>query len=336
MNFGQRLKAILNIFHLNSRKLASAIHVDPSSVSRWINNKRTLPPNTLIVDRIVYYILNIDSLDYQKHQFFQLMSPNADISLLNSIQLAKKIKEWLYTPSEPTTEPISEAVQNDSTTLDEVQIKELLMNIKKNTNRTNSVFGLEFINTIDEAILNTDDKKAVEVFHGKQGLHQSMLRLAISLLNDNHPGEILITCQDNFVWFKETEFINLWMDLMSEILKKGHKIKIIYNLAHGLPEVMYLIQKWLPLLKSSNFEAFYYPKYELGLINTTIIVVPGIGCVHSILSEDESTNGSTFFYTDCGITEYFKNKYNKLVLSTKKLVYIFSSSNMLSLHEENI
>jgi len=57
MNFGQRLKSLLFIFNLNSRKLAIAIHVDPSSVSRWINNKRTLPPNNLIVDKIVDYIL---------------------------------------------------------------------------------------------------------------------------------------------------------------------------------------------------------------------------------------------------------------------------------------
>ena len=131
MNFGQRLKTLLFIFNLNSRKLASAIHVDPSSVSRWINNRRTLPPNTLIVDKIVDYFLNIDSLDYQKHQFFQLISPNSDISVVNAIQLAKKMKEWLFTPSESTAAPVKETVQNDDNKLNEIQIKELLINIKK-------------------------------------------------------------------------------------------------------------------------------------------------------------------------------------------------------------
>ena len=334
MNFGQRLKALLYIFNLNSRKLASAIHVDPSSVSRWINNKRTLPPNTLLVDKIVDYILNLDSLNYQKDQFYQLISPNSDISTANSVQLAKKIKEWLFTPSESIAAPVKETVQNDGNKLNEIQIKELLINIKKYTNKTNNVTKFESVNKISDVILNTGDKKTVEVFHGKEGIHQSMLRLAVSLLQQNQPGEILITCPDNFIWFKEIEFMNLWMDLMSEILKKGHSIKIIYNLACGLPEVMYLIQKWLPLLTMGNIDAFYYPKYEFDLICTTIIVVPGIGCVHSILSEDESTHGSTFLYTDYGITEYFKNKYNKLVLSAKKLVYTFSSSNILSLHEE--
>ena len=334
MNFGQRLKTLLYIFNLNSRKLASAIHVDPSSVSRWINNKRTLPPNTLIVDKIVDFILNIDSLDYQKHQFFQLISPNSDIAVMNSIQHAKKLKEWLFTPAKSSHIEGKATAQNDDNKLNEIQIKELLINIKEYTSKPNDAFASVSFNKLDDVIVNTGVKKTLEVFHGKEGIHQSMLRLAISLLQENQPGEILITCQDNFIWFKETEFMTLWMDLMSEILKKGHRIKIIYNLAHGLPEVMYLIQKWLPLLTTGNLDAFYYPKYELDLISTTIIVVPGIGCVHSILSEDESTHGSTFLYTDYGITEYFKNKYNKLIFSAKKLVYTFSSSNILSLHEE--
>ncbi|GEM_PF-6216215 len=334
MNFGQRLKTILKIFNLNSRKLSMALHIDPSSVSRWVNNKRTLPPNTLIVDKIVDYILTIESLDYQKRQFFQLISPNYDISLSNASQLTKIVKEWLFTTDEFTTEIFNETAHNYDNSLNELQIKEFLSNIRNSMDKPDSISELDSFIRINNMIDNTGDKKTTEVFYGKKGVHQAMLRLAASLLQKSQPGTILITFQDNFIWFKETKFMNLWMNLMSELIKKGHKIKIIYNLSHGLPEVMYLIQKWLPLMTTGNLDTFYYPKYEIDLINTTIIVVPSIGCVYSVLSEDEGANGPTFFYSDFSITEYFENKYNKLVLSAKKLVYTFSSLNIISLHEE--
>lgn len=331
MNFGQKLKAVLDIFNLNSRKLASAIHVDPSSISRWINNKRVLQPNTFMVDKIVDFIVNIEALDFQKKQFFKLISPEVDISSLSTYDLDKLTKEWLFAPETSVVSEKDISEENDK--LNALQIKELLQNIKEYSSNFNYNPEFDFLNNLYKMII-TGDKKTVEVFYGKKGMQQSMLNLAVSLLQQNQPGEFLITCQDNFIWFNEPEFMSLWMDLMGEILKRGHRIKIIYNLVHGLPEVMYLIQKWMPLLTTGKLEAFYYPQYELDLISTTIIVCPGIGCVYSILSEEESSNGSTFLYTDYGITEYFKNKYNKLVTSAKKLVYTFSSSNILSLQEE--
>jgi plasmid maintenance system antidote protein VapI len=52
MDTGRKLALLMSIFNVNTRGLARAIHVDPSSVSRWINGKRSLTANSDYLNKI--------------------------------------------------------------------------------------------------------------------------------------------------------------------------------------------------------------------------------------------------------------------------------------------
>lgn len=323
MNFSRKLKLLNNIFNINNRKLAYAIHVDPSSVSRWLNGKRIPPSDSEMVNKIIDYFINIEAFEYQKKEFYQLLNISESEIKNSQILLSKILKEWLYSPENVTIKSNNEEKPNLDHSVD-VTISQIIKGIKDTKNSTYNIKSTDQYNS------STGKIKETEVFIGIEGIRNAFLRIANDLLDFKHPGQLIFTSTDTFFWHEDSEFMGIWFDILKKLLEKNHCVKVIYNLHRGLPEISDLLSVLLPLIATGRFEAYYYPNYVDNVLGVTIAAVPGRSAIQSVISHDESLFGNTFLYKDNSIVDYFWTKLDRLITKSKKLLFVYNSQNMLT------
>ena len=60
MNSMSRLAFLMNTLDITGRRLAEAIHIDNSQISRWRNNRRPLSSSSIYTKKIATYFLSIE------------------------------------------------------------------------------------------------------------------------------------------------------------------------------------------------------------------------------------------------------------------------------------
>lgn len=328
MNFGNKLKLVLDIFCLKSRKLAITLHIDPSSVSRWLNNKRVPNPNSEIIEKLADYFFSIEAFEYQKERFLKLILPKDNLDVTKPEHLKRIFKEWLYLDSD---EP--QRMGPHSSDQHEVHINRFLSNIVNGP--TNAILQLPQIQVNSQMPFNPakGELKETEVFYGFEGMRQALLLLAAYLLISDKPGELLITAQDFSFMYSDFESHMFLINKLKEILLKGHKIKFIFNLNLSLPELMNMIKNLLILYSYGDIETFYFQKYAESTIGTAFFVVPEYGAAYAVMPGDKNIKSCTFLYRSCGIIEFFKNNFEILLQNTSPLIFTFMKHNIHALQD---
>jgi hypothetical protein len=322
LHFNDKLKVLIKIFNINSRKLANAIHVDPSSVSRWLNGKRIPSHDSEIVNKMIDFLINLDLFEYQKNQFYQLLNISVTEIEKQNIDLRKTLKEWIYSPENVVVKPIKTIglVKNDA---QGIVLNNLISNI------SGAAINYQNRINVEDYTFFTGKMKEVEVFYGINGIRNALLYMASDLLKQKFPGQLIITSIDNFFWYDNSGFLELWIELIKKLIEKDHKVKVLYNLRRGLPEIAQLLSVLLPLITTGKFEAYFYPDYIENVLGITLAAVPGRSAILSVLSEDENLYGNTFLYKDYATVEYMATKVDKLIHFSKQLFYIYTNQNML-------
>ena len=60
MNTVSRLAFLMSAMDITGRKLADAIHIDYSQISRWKNNRRPLSSSSIYAKKIAAYFLSLE------------------------------------------------------------------------------------------------------------------------------------------------------------------------------------------------------------------------------------------------------------------------------------
>ncbi|TAH60404.1 MAG: XRE family transcriptional regulator, partial [Gottschalkiaceae bacterium] len=73
LEFGECLKLIVSSLNITYNQLARGINVDPSLVSKWINNKRVPPYNSNHIQNIAKFISSTVSSSQQERNINEVM-----------------------------------------------------------------------------------------------------------------------------------------------------------------------------------------------------------------------------------------------------------------------
>lgn len=328
MTAGEKLSTIMELFGVSTRRLALAIHVDPSSVSRWANGKRALRIGSELTEKIVEYFLSLKIFSMRKPELVELLLPGATAETVDSATVEMRFREWLL--FDDRSMPSSRRVDSPA---DDPQAGSQIRMLLGNLGELSAVPPPERLpSSLEKPQPGAPGE--VEIYFGDEGIRQALLSVASAIISHGEPAELLITSQDDLSWYLQPDFLPQWMHAVSTVLRTS-RVRVIFRLNRGMGSILTLIRSWLPLILTGCVEARYYSRYEEPVVAMTLAVVPGLAAMFSMKSVNDDAHGCTYLHRDAASVEYYHGKFLDLVSVSQPLIRVFGRDSFPALQREN-
>ncbi len=302
-NFGKKLDLIMNMTGLINVNLSRILHVDASLISRY--RKGLLSPRSN-----------------------QTLSISLSDALWTAVTKNGKTDELAHIMSFPPKSLNKEFFYdwlfdvNSGESTDSDIIKKLLS--KFDAFSETIVMPLpSFTEAAPDAMLNSSYSE----YRGYEGLREAVIRFLGNIIQkEKAPKELYLYSDQNMDWMTEdSEFLKKWAALMSIIVKRNTKIKIIHNIERNLSEMSSAIISWLPLYMSGMVESYYCIKPGGERFSHTLFLCPDEFCIEGSHVIGMEKSGIYRFRKEKEHLAFFKESFSRLMKNTRPLVH-FSSA----------
>ncbi|GAB6108041.1 hypothetical protein [Fusibacter bizertensis] len=306
MKFYEKFNLLMNLLNIPNNKLAKALSVDPSLISRWRSGSRDPVKNSTYIDLISQYLVTHAN---DKQCLYELIR----IEPINSHEeLVEALSEWLI--------------------LDHVTDSSFVSNFLSHLTHNTSQQPMAFMSDIIED-KPSGKKLSVEVFHGNEGKRKGVIRFLSAVIMSSKPCELLLYSDESMNWLLEDNyFLAKWGMLLNQVIAKGHCIKIIHTIERHSNELIAAIDRWLPLYLTGSIEPYYYPNYQEALFKRTMFIAPGIGALtSSAIGDVESME--QLYYHDANMIALLQKEFDAYLHLCRPLMRIFTEQNITLFHE---
>lgn len=317
-NFGECLNSLLSILGISGNKLAKAINVDASLVSRWINNKRVPAYDTVYINNIADYLSNSIKNSFQKQQIDELLLNICGISC-NDENIKTKIEKILLESQGYSLEFKNKVTKvNDSDNIkDNKNISSInsTEEIHNNFNKADSFYDANIQNSILE--LSNEDKVIIgidNIFSMVYNLLQTTLEKS-----SNEHKTIYITLHNNL-----DLIIHYYKDLVKyrnyllRAIQNGWNIVFLLGLNMDTKETAKIIEILIPLMRTGKLSLYYINKYYTSNLINGNIIVSGIGALSCLILNQYSKNVCALYFKNKTAVEVMKKYYNSFLSSYAK------------------
>jgi len=269
-DFNFVLSDILNVLNISNNKLAKAINVDPSLVSRWKTGKRKIPLDSNYL-RLTSNYLSENVFSHSQKENLLKIANKYNITITTDISI--DTKKFIY---------------------------ELLLSALQNSNTYETI-------AIDTAPIQKNETNTprylcnIELIKG----HKNVINAGLELLKSlpKKPGSIdqpilitFLTERDSFSNYNET-FAD-WNNTLLEVQQKGWKLQKLLKINDNNTRNLSIVHEMLNNINSENYHLHYLTKYDIVLNYRELIVVPTIGVLVCLCSRSNSHIDSAFLIKD--------------------------------------
>ncbi|NLO21435.1 MAG: helix-turn-helix transcriptional regulator [Syntrophomonadaceae bacterium] len=298
--FASRLALLLKQFDISNAKLSKALNVDPSLISKWINGKRVPSPNSIYISRIADYLLKYLIDEYQQSLLLELLRAEFPSLNLEMHEVRRQaLMNWLRGEEDSSGNHIKSLEREDS-------------------------FG------IDSHIMGQTG--SYELFRGREGKRQSALNFLQEVLAWPEPIELLLMSQEDIRWINEDQgFLNQWRSLLYQVIKRGHRIKIVHTVNRDISQIAAMLNNWIPMHLTGQVESFYHPRYEELALFKTLFIATGRTAILSLSTSTLSQNDSdyTLQFRDAAVLGLLEDYFRTYLSQCQPLIQAFSGQSLL-------
>lgn len=314
--FADKLNALMNLLNISNVRLANAINVDSSLISRFKNRSR-IPSGEATVRAICDYLykraLHGNALDELCH----LMDFSDTIDKMDSTTVVDYLYEWLTdTDKEENLQMLDSFLENIDT---------FTMGNMSNMVPLQAIAPLEIVNEDTTCYFGTD------------GLRRAVIRFLGSQAMENEPGTLILYSDQNLEWLtSDPTFTRQWQALMVYTLKTKKRLKIIHNINRNLNELLESITQWLPLYMSGLIESYYFKKVSNSHFAHTMFIAPKKAAIIANFVRGTEDTGEYHYITNDKV-DYFEKQFSALTSHSKPFVRMFmpeDSKGLLFLQKE--
>ena len=253
--FSEKLNFLMEITNVQNNKLATAVKVDASHISRLRHGTRRLPKNqTYLLPMALYFSRQIN-LDYQKKIIGDAIGIKGEWPDDNEM-VAKLLYNWLL----------------DNISANDAAVDSIIQSFSMKKKKKNE-------NTYVELKQNTDNKS---YYYGIEGIREAVIRFLTEVANEDTPQTLLLFSDEEMSWLYEDRiYAKKWAALLKNVLMRGNRIKIIHTVSRDLNELLEAVAKWIPIYATGAIEPYYYPKLRDGLFRRTLFIAPKTAAITS-------------------------------------------------------
>lgn len=292
--FASRLALLLKQLNISNAKLSKALNVDPSLVSKWINGKRVLSANSIYIIQIAEYFLKYPFDEYQQSLLLELLKAEFPSLNLEVYEVRRQaLINWLRG-------------QEDS--------------FRNSLNRDNT-------SGIDLQIMGQPG--SYELYRGREGKRQSVLNFLQKVLASPEPIELLLMSQEDIRWINEDQgFLNQWTSLLYQVIKSGHRIKIVHTVNRDISQIAAMLNSWIPMHLTGQVESFYHPKYEELALFKTVFIATGNTAILSLSTSTLAQTDSdyTLQFRDRSVLSLLEDYFRTYLAQCQPFIQVFSGN----------
>ncbi len=276
MRFNEKFNLLMKMSNATNTRLAHALGVDPSLVSRWRTGSREPGDSSRYIQLIGVYFATQARQDFQKVALLELTGHSLEDKNVGENVIANHLIRWLSDESKISTESI-----------------QLLLDSIGSSGGTESPIPRNIAFPPEPA----GTPLTTETFYGDKGIQSAAVKLMLQALTIGRGAKLLLYSDEPIKWMVENpEFTQLWAYLITECIKNGSRIEIIHTLARDSAELAVAVQRWLPFYLTGAITSYYYPHKRDGLFNHTAFTLQGYATVSSTSVKGQERNCIAYHY----------------------------------------
>ncbi len=303
MTFAEKLDLLMNLTNTSNSMLARNISMDPSFISRLRRGTRAPARNVNYIRVMAQYFTRCCKADYQKAAILEAMKSSFRNQPQEANNMAELLHKWLREENGARTDSINEFLNG----LSHFQFKK--------TDPAKAVNDDPYCQAVSE----------VEEYYGTGGKQEAVLKFLSLVLHNKVPQTLLLYSDEDMGWLTENRGFTLqWSNLLAQVMKNGHKIKIIHTINRDFNEMLAAIREWVPLYMTGSIEPYYYPRIRDGLFRRTLFIAPDTAAVTSGSVGNSTSKAATFLFTNKNTVKSLIEEYNELLSRCRLLMRIFT------------
>lgn len=268
-NFALCLSQLLNILNINNIKLAKAVNVDPSLVSKWKTGKRKFDVTSNYLNLISSYLSENVISNYQ-YEDILIIAKNSDLYI--SIDIYKNTNLYI---NELLVSSLGEPCEEKKSS-------------KLSSSQKTDALGYGYINTY-KMILG----------------HKNVITAGIELLKSLTKKPNYITDPILITFFTEIDsFSNFeeaneeWNNALQEVQNKGWNIHKLISITENKNRNKKIIDELLLNIETKMYDAYHLNNYDYFFHFKELIFVPKVGALLCLFGSDFEKIDSAFLFTD--------------------------------------
>lgn len=293
----------MNLSNTTNSAFAIQVNLDPSHISRLRRGKRNAVKDENCLKAMSACFARRCADDYQKKALADVLG--TDLSTAEGSALSELIFKWLVEKQNPDTASVEAFLKDMSA----VTVK-----ARKPSPESTLPAGSSGADT--------------EIFFGIEGKRIVAERFLSEVLERKKPQTLLLYSDEPTDWMTaDRVFAAKWTTLMTEVLERGNRIKIIHTVSRHLDEMLHAINQWMPLYMSGAIEPYYYPKKRDGILRRTLFVAPGSIAVMSGSTGDMIDKAANFLVKDPLAVSALKEEFHQYLTLCNPLMRVFTPEN---------
>lgn len=301
--FADKLNFLMSIIGISGGELAHAVSLDPSYISRLRSGKRELPKEKHFLNDIALYFATHIRTDYQVKLLCEAM--NHEDEWPREIEEAKhRIQDWLT---------LQEGAQRE-------KIKGVLQGVV-------SAFLVDAVLSPDcDPDLSQLEKDVGEYYYGDAGKQEAFLRFLQLALCVEDKAELLMFTNESMNWLADDpEYARKTKALLTGFARAGNEIRIVHPIRQDVSEMIFTLERWIPVYMTGYVEPYYYPKVRNNFCLRTTFVVPGVAALISCSLEGNPAEALTLVLTEPRAVAASAAEMEYLISLSKPLAQVYSA-----------
>lgn len=307
MGFDEKLDFLMNITKTTNSALALYTSLDASHISRLRSGKRKLSKGENFVKSMAVYFSKHCGEEYQKKALGEVLKKPFSFFYENN-ETVELLHSWL----------LKENAE------EEAIVAEFMDSLSHFQSKRRKEIDKEIFTTMQKS--NSD----LSVYFGTYGKRQAVIALLSGVLNTQEPQKLLLFSDEDMDWLTgDCAFMSKWESLMTQVVMKGNKIRIIHTISRHLDDMLAAIAKWLPLYMTGSIEPYYYPKKRDGIFKRTLFIAPRTAAVVSSSVGQMEDKAAVFLLKEKNAIDAICKEFENYYILCRPLLRIYTSSDRL-------
>jgi hypothetical protein len=304
--FSEKLNALMIITKTANKRLAAALKVDSSLISRFRSGSRLPAKDGRLIEELCSHIYKNAVALGCEDKLAELMGVN--VSRVRKVGFPAYLSGWL----------MGDAGIYNADIID--SFLEKLSEYKQD-------FSGPPISPAD-LIKEAHNDKNTE-FSGDEGLRQAVMRLLADALSNAENGDYTLKLYSNFslnALYEKPEYFAKLRAAIKEFIKKGGQIAYINDISMSLDEIISDIIKWLPLYMRGCASSYYYHNQSGSRFSNILCAAGRTAVCGSFAAGTGGMAGYSYYSAETDVS-YFHSQFASLLISAKPLVQIYTDRN---------
>lgn len=306
MNFSDKLVFLLSLTHTSNIKLAKAINVDPSMISRLRKGRRKIPRNTNHIKSMAKYFAKRCNDEHQRFILAESLGMERIRNLTDEQLIEDVLVEWL-------SGVMNDEISNAGLFLRAIDCCMIPNNNRESDIAKNDIFYLES-KTIKYA------EAGINTFFGNEGKRQALELFLSRILEQKKSCIIKITTDESTEWLLEnSEYTKHLSKILNKLIDMKCYFKIIIPAITNLSGILELMNLWLPYILSGNIDMYYYPRLKDGLFRRTLFIASDCAALSSTSISCCKEQSLTLLGFDKKVIIGFESEFDGYITLCRKL-----------------